>query len=99
MQLEKSRALEENEEKSEERSLVTFELVLKYDENELVGNISLDKNASHGKGFSVFMPSNKYPDVKYRKLVQKCNLKQWDLVQHLQSWLRREPTKRLHWMI
>ncbi|GFT44846.1 ATP-dependent DNA helicase PIF1 [Trichonephila clavipes] len=99
MQLEKSRAIEENEEKSEERSLVTFEPVLDYDENELVGNISLDMNASHGKGFSVFQPTNKYPDDKYRELVQRCNLKQRDLVQHLQSCLRREPTKRLHWMI
>ncbi|GFY71411.1 ATP-dependent DNA helicase [Trichonephila inaurata madagascariensis] len=69
MQLEKSRALEENEEKSEERSLVTFEPVLDYDENDLVGNISLDMNNSHGKGFSVFQPTNKYPDDKYRELV------------------------------
>ncbi|GFX70555.1 ATP-dependent DNA helicase [Trichonephila clavipes] len=99
MQLEKSRAFEKNETKSEERSLVTFEPVLDYDENELVGNISLDMNASHGKGFSVFQPTNKHPDDKYRELVQKCNLKQRDLVQHLQSCLRREPTKRLHWMI
>ncbi|GFW38911.1 ATP-dependent DNA helicase [Trichonephila clavipes] len=73
MQLEKSRAIEENEEKSEERSLVTFEPVLDYDENELVENISLDMNASHGKGFSIFQPTNKYPDDKYRELVQKCN--------------------------
>ncbi|GFW26068.1 ATP-dependent DNA helicase [Trichonephila clavipes] len=99
MQLEKSRAIEENEEKSEERSLVTFEPVLDYDENELVGNISLDMNASHGKGFSIFQPTNKYPDDKYRELVQKCNLKQRDLVQHLQSCLLRELTKRLHCMI
>ncbi|GFW52988.1 ATP-dependent DNA helicase [Trichonephila clavipes] len=99
MQLEKSRAIEVNEEKSEERSLVTFEPALVYDENELVGNISLDMNASHGKGFSIFQPTNKYPDEKYRELVQKCNLKQRDLVQHLQSCLRREPAKRLHWMI
>ncbi|GFQ87873.1 ATP-dependent DNA helicase [Trichonephila clavata] len=56
-------------------------------------------NASHGKGFSVFQPTNKCPDDKYRELIQKCNLKQWDLVQHLQSCLRREPTIRLHWMI
>ncbi|GFV80560.1 ATP-dependent DNA helicase [Trichonephila clavipes] len=99
MQLEKSRAIGENEEKSEERSLVTFEPALDYDENELVGNISLDTNASHGKGFSIFQPTNKYPDEKYRELVQKCNLKQRDLVQYLQSCLRREPAKRLHWMI
>ncbi|GFV38025.1 ATP-dependent DNA helicase PIF1 [Trichonephila clavipes] len=99
MQLEKSRAIEENEEKSEERSLVTFEPALVYDENELVGNISLDMKASHGKGFSIFQPTNKYPDEKYRELVQKCNLKQRDLVQHWQSCLRREPAKRLHWMI
>ncbi|GFU07084.1 ATP-dependent DNA helicase [Trichonephila clavipes] len=52
-------------------------------------------NASHGKGFSIFQPTNKYPDDKYKELVQKCNLKQRDLVQHL----RRELTKRLHWMI
>ncbi|GFX05152.1 ATP-dependent DNA helicase [Trichonephila clavipes] len=67
--------------------------------HELVGNISLDMNASHGKGFSIFQPINKYPDEKYRELVQKCNLKQRDLVQHFQSCLRREPAKRFHWMI
>ncbi|GFR05982.1 ATP-dependent DNA helicase [Trichonephila clavata] len=67
MQLEKSRELEENEEKSEETSLVSFEPVLEYDENEIIGNISLDMNASHGKGFSVFQPTNKCPDDKYRE--------------------------------
>ncbi|GBN51490.1 hypothetical protein AVEN_267640-1 [Araneus ventricosus] len=99
MQLEKSRIDEESDNEIEENSLVEFESILEYDENELLGDISRDMKASHGKEFSMFKPVNKYTDEKYRELLRKCNLKQRDLVNHIKNHLRTEPNKRLYIMI